>query len=112
MAGPDRRSLDVKYKAEKPSGFPQADLYQLFACCTVLGLPVGHLVYAKGNEDARQHVVRDSGVRIVAHTLDVEAKPEALLESVRALAGEMLRRVTSMANGAALRLNRLNAVSS
>lgn len=26
---------DAKYKAEKPAGFPQADLYQLLAYCTV-----------------------------------------------------------------------------
>jgi 5-methylcytosine-specific restriction enzyme subunit McrC len=40
--------VDAKYKAEKPSGFPNADLYQLLAYCTVLGLRVGHLVYAAG----------------------------------------------------------------
>ena len=44
---------DAKYKAEKPAGFPQADLYQLLAYCTVLGLTDGHLVYAKGEEPAR-----------------------------------------------------------
>jgi 5-methylcytosine-specific restriction enzyme subunit McrC len=40
----------TKYKAEKPGGFPDADLYQLLAYCTTLRLPVGHLVYAEGNE--------------------------------------------------------------
>lgn len=79
-----------KYKAEKPSGFPQADLYQMLAYCTVLGLPVGHLVYAKGFEDAREHVVRNAGVRIVAHTLDLEAEPQSLLGAVRALAAAMV----------------------
>jgi len=34
--------IDAKYKAEKPAGYPNADLYQLLAYCTVLGLPVGH----------------------------------------------------------------------
>ena len=43
--------IDAKYKAEKPAGYPNADLYQLLAYCTVLGLRNGHLVYAKGNED-------------------------------------------------------------
>lgn len=88
--GLPRIVVDAKYKAEKPSGFPQADLYQLFAYCTVLGLPVGHLVYAKGNEDAREHVVRNCGVAIIAHTLDLEEQPEGLLESVRALAEGMM----------------------
>ena len=43
--------IDAKYKSEKPAGYPNADLYQLLAYCTVLGLRNGHLVYAKGNED-------------------------------------------------------------
>ena len=30
--------IDAKYKAEKPAGYPNADLYQLLAYCTVLGL--------------------------------------------------------------------------
>jgi len=68
--GAPRVVVDAKYKAEKPSGFPQADLYQMLAYCTVLGLPEGHLVYAKGYEEARTHAVRKAGVRILAHTLD------------------------------------------
>ena len=35
----------------KPSGYPNADLYQVLAYCTVLGLKVGRLIYAKGNGD-------------------------------------------------------------
>lgn len=83
--------MDAKYKAEKPSGFPQADLYQLLAYCTVLGLPVGHLIYAKGFEDAREHLVQRAGVRIVAHTLDLEARPALLLRAVETLADGMLQ---------------------
>nr|NLI49275.1 restriction endonuclease [Propionibacterium sp.] len=89
-AGLPQVVVDAKYKAEKPSGFPQADLYQLLAYCTVLGLPVGHLVYAKGFEDAREHVVQNAGVRIVAHTLDLEAEPQALIGAVRDLAAAMV----------------------
>ena len=33
--------IDAKYKAEKPAGYPNADLYQLLAYCTVLGLTTG-----------------------------------------------------------------------
>ena len=90
-AGVPRVVVDAKYKAEKPSGFPQADLYQLLAYCTVLGLPVGHLVYAKGFEDDREHVVRNAGVRIVAHTLDLEEPPARVLASVATLADETVR---------------------
>ena len=50
--------VDAKYKAEKPAGFPQADLYQMLAYCTVLGLAEGHLVYAKGNEAAIAHEIQ------------------------------------------------------
>lgn len=81
--------VDAKYKAEKPSGFPQADLYQMLAYCTVLGLPEGHLVYAKGNEPARTHVVQGAEVRIVAHTLDLEADRDELLAEVLSLARSM-----------------------
>jgi 5-methylcytosine-specific restriction enzyme subunit McrC len=63
--------VDAKYKAEKPSGFPQADLYQLLAYCTVLDLHEGHLVYAKGNEDPSEHAVIGADVSIHCHTLDL-----------------------------------------
>lgn len=41
--------VDAKYKQEKPSGYPYADLYQVLAYCTALCLPRGHLVYARGS---------------------------------------------------------------
>ncbi|MGJ3510108.1 McrC family protein [Enemella sp. A6] len=81
---------DAKYKAERPSGFPQADLYQMLAYCTALDLPVGHLVYAKGNEEARRYVVRHAGIQIIAHTLDLDLAPAELLEAVKRLAGGLL----------------------
>lgn len=84
--------VDAKYKAEKPSGFPQADLYQLLAYCTVLGLSEGHLVYAEGNEEAVAHVVRGGGVTIHCHTLDLSAPPEQLLRQVSALAATLAER--------------------
>lgn len=82
-----RAVVDAKYKAEKPGGFPDADLYQVFAYATVLGLADGHLVYAKGNEEPRVHDVVNAGVRIHAHTLDLTAVPADLLAQVEALAG-------------------------
>ncbi len=85
----NRIVLDAKYKAERPSGFPQADLYQLLAYCTVLGLSDGHLVYAKGNEDPTVHDVVGSPVCIHCHTLDLEAAPEDLLAQVDALAADL-----------------------
>ncbi len=79
--------VDAKSKDEKPSGFPQADLYQVLAYCTVLGLSEGRLVYAKGNEEPRSHSVVATDVLIHCHTLDLAQSPEAVLEQVASLAG-------------------------
>ena len=81
--------VDAKYKAEKPAGFPQADLYQMLAYCTVLGIPEGHLVYARGNEDAATHRVVGADVAITCHTLNLDAPPEDLLREVGALASRL-----------------------
>ena len=78
--------IDAKYKAEKPAGYPNADLYQLLAYCTILGLPNGHLVYAKGNEDPAHYLVRRSGIEIFCHAVDLDQKPEGLLARMSDLA--------------------------
>jgi 5-methylcytosine-specific restriction enzyme subunit McrC len=78
--------VDAKYKAEKPAGYPNADLYQLLAYCTVLGLPNGHLVYAKGNEETARHVVRRSGVEIFCHAVDLSLAPDRLISQMHDLA--------------------------
>lgn len=83
---------DAKYKAEKPSGYPNADLYQLLAYCTVLGLPVGHLVYAAGNEVPARHVVRGTGVEIVCHALDLAQPPALLLAEIGELSEKIVQR--------------------
>ena len=81
--------IDAKYKAEKPAGYPNADLYQLLAYCTVLGLRHGHLVYSKGNEIPARHIVRHSGIEISCFTIDLSQEPEQLLAQVRNLASEI-----------------------
>jgi hypothetical protein len=53
--------VDAKYKAEKPAGYPNADLHQLLAYRMVLDLRTGHLVYAAGSREPARHVVRRSG---------------------------------------------------
>jgi len=80
---------DAKYKSEKPSGYPNADLYQLLAYCTVLGLRRGHLIYAKGNENPAHHIVRGSGIEIICHAIDLDAEPEALLTQISDLAKQI-----------------------
>lgn len=77
---------DAKYKAEKPAGYPIADLYQILAYCTVLRLKVGHLIYAKGNEDPVSHVVRGAGTEVICHALDLSQPLDMLLAEARTLA--------------------------
>lgn len=82
--------VDAKYKAEKPSGYPNADLYQMLAYCTVRGLPRGHLVYAKGNETEARHRVVGTGVEIHQHALDLDVEPAELLGQVTELAATIV----------------------
>lgn len=81
--------VDAKYKAEKPAGFPQADLYQLLAYCTVLGLREGHLIYAQGAELAVSHEIVGADVTIHCHTLDLDQPPDRLLEQTAGLASRL-----------------------
>jgi 5-methylcytosine-specific restriction enzyme subunit McrC len=74
--------VDAKYKAEKPGGFPDADLYQMLTYCTALHLRRGHLIYAKGNEDPARYVVRNAGIEIICHTLDLAQPPSVLLRQL------------------------------
>ncbi len=97
LAGAPVAVVDAKYKAESPAGYPNADLYQLLAYCTVLGLRHGHLVYAKGEADAARHAVRRSGIEIHCHALDLTAEPSVLLTQVSKLADDIAER-----SGAAL----------
>lgn len=80
---------DAKYKAEKPEGFPDADLYQMLAYCTALGLPDGHLVYARGYEPRVTHRVRNAVIRIHQHALALDRPPEELLAEIAAIACSM-----------------------
>ena len=88
--------IDAKYKAEKPAGYPNADLYQLLAYCTILGLPVGHLVYARGNASPARHVVRESGIEILGHAIDLSEPPEQLIGQMSNLAELVTATATAM----------------
>ena len=86
--------IDAKYKAEKPSGFPNADIYQMLAYCTALDLPVGHLVYGKGNETERSAVIRNASIAVNCHTLDLDTQSDTLLDQVCKLAQRIAAGVT------------------
>jgi 5-methylcytosine-specific restriction enzyme subunit McrC len=78
--------VDAKYKAERPGGYPDADLYQMLAYCTALDLREGHLVYAKGNAPHAAHQVRHAGIVIHQHALDLDQEPAGLLTDVEEVA--------------------------
>jgi 5-methylcytosine-specific restriction enzyme subunit McrC len=82
--------VDAKYKAERPGGYPDADLYQMLAYCTALGLREGHLVYAKGNAPHTAHQVRHAGIVIHQHALDLDQEPAGLLTAVEGLAQRLV----------------------
>ncbi|MFF4055992.1 McrC family protein [Streptomyces sp. NPDC001668] len=82
--------VDAKYKAERPGGYPGADVYQMLAYCTALGLREGHLVYAKGNAPHAAHQVRHAGVVIHQHALDLDQEPAGLLTAVEGLAQRLV----------------------
>lgn len=81
--------VDAKYKAEQPAGHPNADIYQLLAYCTALGLPRGHLVYAAGAAVPAVHTVKNAAVEITCHALDPAASPDDLLSRAGELAGRI-----------------------
>lgn len=80
---------DAKYKLEKPSGYPNADLYQMLSYCTVLGLRDGHLIYAKGEREPAVHLVLGADVQIHCHALDLEGSREELLSRFVSIARTM-----------------------
>ena len=78
--------IDAKYKRLRPAEYPHPDLYQMLAYCTALGLPAGHLVYAKGEAAPTRHVIRRSGVRITVWAVDLSSPVPELLEQANAVA--------------------------
>ncbi|GAA2257263.1 McrBC 5-methylcytosine restriction system component [Streptomyces atrovirens] len=93
LYGPDRAPCavaDAKYKVERPGGYPDADLYQMLAYCTALGLDEGHLVYAKGNAGHAAHRVRHAGTVLHQHALDLDQDPAGLLADVAEVAARLV----------------------
>lgn len=87
-SGPPTLVADAKYKAEQPSGYPNADAYQILAYCLRLGLNEGHLVYAKGEAEPGRHHVVNTPVTIVRHALDLDLTPNDLLGQIDQLAAQ------------------------
>lgn len=85
-----RAVLDAKYKlAEGHTGFPVADLYQMHAYCTVLGLRQGYLIYAAAGSDRTSpgaHRVRNTAITVTTWPVVVSGSPASLLSQVDAIA--------------------------
>lgn len=77
--------VDAKYKRTTPDERSNADIYQMLAYCTALGLPAGHLVYASG-EPSRHYIVRGAGIRIQTWALDLSQPIGDVLNQVDRLA--------------------------
>ncbi|WP_067135654.1 McrC family protein [Microtetraspora malaysiensis] len=83
--------VDAKYKISTGPGGHNDDLYQALAYCTVLGLPSGHLIYAKGDSEPHRHVIHRAEIEIIQHALDLTLPPSELLDSVGRLARSIIR---------------------
>lgn len=77
--------LDAKYKRLLGNDRPHADLYQMLAYCTALGLPEGHLIYASGDAPS-SHTVREVGTRLRTWVLDLSQPTGHVLDQVRRIA--------------------------
>ena len=80
---------DAKYKRVDDERMPNADLYQLLAYVTALGLPGGMLVYAKGEAEVADLNVRHSGKVLKVSSLDLSGTLDAVLQRVRAIAEQV-----------------------
>ena len=93
-SGPMREPIfvgDAKYKRIVPSGWPNADIYQMLAYCTAADLLSGLLVYAAGENATACHRVRHAGKTIEVATLDLTGTPDEMLAAV----GELASTVTA-----------------
>ncbi|MGF3055550.1 McrC family protein [Microbacterium sp. YY-01] len=92
---------DAKYKAASNTGrYANADLYQMLAYCTTVGLERAVLVYAQGGDPVDRRVM-NSAVTIREWPLDLSASPDEMLRSMwRAVAGasQPLARVSASRN--------------
>jgi 5-methylcytosine-specific restriction enzyme subunit McrC len=85
-----RAVVDAKWKRLPPHGKVTADLYQVLAYCTALGVGRGVLVYPGRADHCRTYRLSRSGVRIEVRTLRITAGPHGCRRSLCRL-GRALR---------------------
>ncbi|GAA4850817.1 McrBC 5-methylcytosine restriction system component [Luteimicrobium xylanilyticum] len=87
--------FDAKYKlGYQDGGYPTADVYQVHAYCTALGLGRGYLVYAGSRAHGAApvvHRVRNTEIDVVQWPLDVAVVPAMLIRQISELATAALR---------------------
>lgn len=91
---------DTKYKLLDGKGqFPNADAYQLVTYCLLLGLPVGHLIYARDG-DAREdrYVMQAGGITLYVHALDLMCELHVVEERIYDLGVRFLDRPLTSAS--------------
>ncbi|MFZ4434387.1 MAG: McrC family protein [Microthrixaceae bacterium] len=73
---------DCKYKRVNVAGIKHADLYQLLAYTTATGLDEGLLIYAQGEAEPREHVVRFADKRLHVTAVNLSGSPDSILEEI------------------------------
>ena len=84
--GECRAVVDAKYKRLTGATPPNADIYQMLAYCTALGLAEGHLVYGSAGSAAQAFHLVGGGIRITVHGLDLNGPLEGLRGQIDRLA--------------------------
>lgn len=84
---------DIKYKRTSNGAVPNADLYQVLAYATALGLPSGLLLYAAGEAEPVRHVVRHGDTALTVAAVDLSGSPESILDELATVAGQIRQMV-------------------
>ncbi|MDV6271323.1 5-methylcytosine restriction system specificity protein McrC [Rhodococcus globerulus] len=93
-AGKPVTVIDAMYKTLTVGRLgPNADMCQLTAYCTALGLCEGDLVYAKGDVEPRVIGIVGADITICCHALDLALPPADVLTAVDALIDGIGRRL-------------------
>jgi 5-methylcytosine-specific restriction enzyme subunit McrC len=86
-------AVDAKWKRPPKGALVTADLYQVLAYCTALGLGKGVLVYPGRRDRAWEYEFPHTSIRVAVHTLRVAGPRRACARSLRRLARSLRRAV-------------------
>lgn len=78
---------DTKYKVwgESDGSPPNADVYQALAYAVTARVREVHLLYVSGDVEPRRYEITATGTTVVAHAVDVNGGPNALVTRIRAI---------------------------